>query len=76
MIQAAVAWHHAARGNSSGALRLATSSRVKLADAPDAWLGFPLGALRGSVESFLADLALGGCGAAPPLPWARDDVAR
>jgi hypothetical protein len=75
VIQAAVAWHHAAHGNSSGALRLATSSCVKLADAPDAWLGFPLGALRGSVESFVGDLSVGEGGAAPALPWARADAA-
>jgi predicted metal-dependent hydrolase len=75
VIQAAVAWHHAARGNLSGALRLATSASVKLLDQADRWHGFPLRALHASVARFVEDLSRDGSGDVPELPWARDDTA-
>jgi predicted metal-dependent hydrolase len=53
IIQAAVAWHHAARGNPAGASRLGEAARVKLASAPALWHGFPLGDLRASLQEFL-----------------------
>jgi len=70
VIQAAVAWHHGARGNASGAQRLAMAAQVKLADAPDAWMGFPLRELRASLGHFIARLAAGASADPPILAWA------
>jgi hypothetical protein len=71
MIQAAVAWYHAERGNRSGATRQASSSRARLAAAPPSWLGFPLGALRAAIDASAVDLAQGGGGVPDDLSWAR-----
>lgn len=76
VIQAAVAWHHATSGNRSGALRLATSSRVKIDDAPHAWHGFPLAELHGAVARLVEQLADGASAVAPEPPWSRDARGR
>ena len=76
VIQAAVAWHHATSGNRAGALRLATSARVKLDDAPPSWHGFPLRELHGAVERLVEQLAEGGSGIAPEPPWSGGAPSR
>ena len=73
VIQAAVAWHHATRRNHGAAGRLAAAAHVKLAGAPAVWNGFPLGALRDSLRSFV-DAAVPGAVITPPrLGWADVD---
>lgn len=52
VIQAAVAWHHGARGRSGPALRAASAAAAKLVDAPPTWHGFPVAALRALLDGY------------------------
>ena len=52
IIQAAVAWHHGARGRGAPALRKAEAASAKLAGAPDVWNGFPVAALRALLDGY------------------------
>jgi hypothetical protein len=59
LIQAAVAWHHGARGRSAPALRAAAAASAKLADAQPLWRGFPIAALRAQLDAYRATLTRG-----------------
>lgn len=65
IIQAAVAWHHGARGRAAPALRVAEAAAAKLSDAPSTWNGFPVGTLRALLDDYRSALARG---AAPTPP--------
>lgn len=65
LIQAAVAWHHGARGRRPAAVRTASAAAAKLADAPPRWHGFPVAELRAQLERYRRDLA---CGDGPVPP--------
>lgn len=64
IIQAAVAWHHGARGRATPARRAAASAEAKLAVVPPGWIGFPVARLRELLGSYLRDLERGD----PPSP--------
>ena len=66
IIQAAVAWHHGARGRGAPALRKAEAASAKLTDAPDAWNGFPIAALRALLDEYRRAVERGALPTAPP----------
>lgn len=67
IIQAAVAWHHGARGRGAPALRAASAACVKLADAPASWRGFPIAALRTVLDRYRGAVADGGTSSPPRI---------
>ncbi|MFN8600882.1 MAG: DUF309 domain-containing protein [Candidatus Binatia bacterium] len=66
IIQAAVAWHHGARGRGAPALRKAEAASAKLTDAPDAWNGFPIAALRALLDEYRRAVERGALPTPPP----------
>lgn len=67
IIQAAVAWHHGARGRAAPALRAAAAAAAKLSAAPASWHGFPVAALRELLEAYRAAVVAGAPPAPPPV---------